>query len=236
MAIGETSTWSVLVEYKNDSTKGVTIDELAEAFDGPDGPKGDSVISAPEMLEPGDRWSVRLLSDGHRLEKILAQAVAEAGKAIRCADLPSTFGTVLACEVISLEELARRLDEEQLPELVGVSELARMLDVSRQRASELARTDRFPDPIAELDAGPVWIRLAVEAFVENWDRRPGRPTAVGLVPTESQKREVTGTSAGLRVAANRVQNNLKRVTSTKAKSVAARKKATAKAARKRISR
>lgn len=56
-----------------------------------------------------------------------------------------------------------------------------MLGVSRQRASELARSATFPPAVAELKAGPVFVRPAVERFVEGWSRRPGRPARDDLV-------------------------------------------------------
>ncbi len=45
-----------------------------------------------------------------------------------------------------MEELDRRIQESNAPELVGVAELASLLSVSRQRASELARSRGFPAP------------------------------------------------------------------------------------------
>jgi hypothetical protein len=39
----------------------------------------------------------------------------------------------------------------------------------------IARGDAFPEPYAELAAGPVWLEPMVRRFVESWERRPGRP-------------------------------------------------------------
>ncbi len=60
---------------------------------------------------------------------------------------------------------------------VGLSEVASILGVSRQRAVQLAVQYRdFPPPVAELAAGRVWDRAAVEAWAEaHKERRPGRP-------------------------------------------------------------
>ena len=68
-----------------------------------------------------------------------------------------------------------QLDEPNFPELVGITEIAELLGTSRQRASELARSARFPRPLAELAAGPVWPKPWIARFVEEWERRPGRP-------------------------------------------------------------
>ena len=56
-------------------------------------------------------------------------------------------------------------------DLVGVAEIAEMLGVSRQRVDAIARThDEFPDPVAELSAGRIWLRKDIEA----WARKTGR--------------------------------------------------------------
>lgn len=67
------------------------------------------------------------------------------------------------------------LEEPTHPELVGISEIADLLGTSRQRASELARSAKFPVPLADLKAGPVWPKPSVLRFCEEWDRKPGRP-------------------------------------------------------------
>ncbi len=78
-------------------------------------------------------------------------------------------------EVESMEELDRRIQESNAPELIGVAELAELIGVSRQRASELARSRDFPAPIVTLASGPIWRKAAVARHVSRWPRRPGRP-------------------------------------------------------------
>ncbi len=57
--------------------------------------------------------------------------------------------------------------------LVGVTEIAAMLGVSRQRVHQLTKEDPdFPRPAAVLSAGGVWERKAVE----EWAERTGRST------------------------------------------------------------
>lgn len=53
---------------------------------------------------------------------------------------------------------------------MGLTEIAEMLGVSRQRIDQLAHTDDFPEPVAELAAGRIWERADVEA----WARATGR--------------------------------------------------------------
>lgn len=55
-------------------------------------------------------------------------------------------------------------------DLVGVAEVATMLGVTRTRVSQLAKTDGFPTPVANLAAGPVWRT----ADVQEWARAKGR--------------------------------------------------------------
>lgn len=83
-----------------------------------------------------------------------------------------------AWSIVSLT--ARRTDQPDdlpgLPNLLGVAEVAKRLDVSKQRAAELARAHRlFPPPVAELASGPVWTAWQIGSFQRSWIRKPGRP-------------------------------------------------------------
>lgn len=55
-------------------------------------------------------------------------------------------------------------------DLMGTTEIAERLGVSRQRADQLSRTDGFPEPVAEIAAGRIWLREEVE----QWGRTSGR--------------------------------------------------------------
>jgi hypothetical protein len=60
--------------------------------------------------------------------------------------------------------------------LMGATEVAEYLHVSRQRVLELRQKHAdFPAPLEQLKAGPVWDKAEIERFLENWDRTPGRP-------------------------------------------------------------
>ena len=63
--------------------------------------------------------------------------------------------------------------------LVGLSEIATMLGVSRQRAGQLVRDyEDFPAPVAELASGRIWETAAVEAWSNTHPvRPPGRPAS-----------------------------------------------------------
>lgn len=106
---------------------------------------------------------------------------AAAAAAIAAIDTaaPFTAGwSAAAVEVLTVEEADRRLDLPAVPALVGVAELADLLEVSRQRASKVADTaPGFPAPIARLRSGPVWRRTDLDRFLDGWKRRPGRPAS-----------------------------------------------------------
>src|SRR5215207_5014425 len=54
--------------------------------------------------------------------------------------------------------------------LMGSSEIATLLGVSRQRVHQLAQREDFPVPVARLAAGPIW----ESADIERWARESGR--------------------------------------------------------------
>lgn len=54
--------------------------------------------------------------------------------------------------------------------LMGLHEIAELLDVSRARADQLVRQRDFPKPVAELKAGRIWRAEAVE----RWKEQRGR--------------------------------------------------------------
>lgn len=82
---------------------------------------------------------------------------------------------IVKVELMTADELATAVEQPTVPELVGITEISHILGVSRQRASELARSPKFPKPVTELASGPVWIAPNISRFVDEWERRPGRP-------------------------------------------------------------
>ena len=71
-------------------------------------------------------------------------------------------------------ELEAELARPALPGLVGITEAAEILGVSRQRAHVLAAGPDFPTAVAHLAAGPVYLEASVRAFAER-PRTSGRP-------------------------------------------------------------
>ena len=56
-------------------------------------------------------------------------------------------------------------------QVLGITEVAKLLGISRQRVDQLSKSDPdFPEPVAELGRGRVWSREAIEA----WAKATGR--------------------------------------------------------------
>lgn len=64
-----------------------------------------------------------------------------------------------------------------MAKLGGVSEVAEVLGLSRQRVAQLRNRPDFPDPVAEIASGPIWDLDAVAGWLGSGVRRgPGRPS------------------------------------------------------------
>jgi hypothetical protein len=120
-------------------------------------------------------WSAQLAVSEDLGDPVRAaqHAVDLVTSAARKAGLPPW--PVVKLEVTEWERFDAELDEPNTPDLVGVAELAELCGVTRQRASVLARSGGFPEPLAELASGPVWDLRMVQRFVREWARKPGRP-------------------------------------------------------------
>lgn len=84
-------------------------------------------------------------------------------------------GHPIAVEILTHDEQDRRDAEPRFPVLAGLAEAAAVLDVNKQRASQLQTRQGFPAPVAVLRSGPVWRVDDLERFAATWDRKPGRP-------------------------------------------------------------
>lgn len=59
--------------------------------------------------------------------------------------------------------------------VLGLSELASVLGVSKRTASRYTEREDFPPPAAELAMGPIWMEADVKAWLETNPVRRGRP-------------------------------------------------------------
>ncbi|MGH2747285.1 MAG: hypothetical protein ACRDKB_05120 [Actinomycetota bacterium] len=120
-----------------------------------------------------NRYTVRLALEVSPPEAVVSEAINAVTTYADKAGLPNW--PFIKIEATEWEQFEQELDEPTFPNIIGVSELAQILDVSRQRASELARAAHFPKPFAGLASGPVWLEPTIRRFVAEWERRPGRP-------------------------------------------------------------
>lgn len=161
--------WSVAVGFGQLPSAAATLDarisDLAERLAG----------MAPAIGAGESSLTVRLAVEADDAVAAAASAVPEVLGALDAVGLGA--GPVTDLEVTEWSSFEKRLEEPTIPELVGITEIAGILGTSRQRASELARSPRFPAPLADLAAGPVWLKPNIARFVQEWDRRPGRPKA-----------------------------------------------------------
>ena len=168
--------WSVLLEYAappGADTIAVTDerwDSLMETVE----PFAGIISTAP------DRCSLRL-SVSARDEVTAAVAGHDlAVKAFANVGLPEW--SCIRLEALTEAELNADLARSNFPDLLGVAEMADRFGVSRQRIHTLRKRPDFPAPVVELAAGPIWLRAAAEAFLQIWDRKPGRPSMQDLLP------------------------------------------------------
>jgi len=102
----------------------------------------------------------------------VAKAAEEALRAIN-AVAPARLAAV---RIMTTAEHDRQLASPG-SQLVGVTETAELLGVTRQRLAVLRRRPEFPAPLAELAAGPIWRAGDLSRFAAGWQRKPGRPAA-----------------------------------------------------------
>ena len=172
-------------------------------------------------------WAVQLtIEDAEEPTQAAEWALRAARDAAAKAGLP--LWPVVKLEATEWERFDASLDEPNTPDLVGVAELAKLCGVSRQRASALARSDGFPEPLAELASGPVWDLRMVQRFVRQWSRKPGRP-AKAVQPSKPVGGNVVGFPTPRSAASRPFATPAKRAASGGFKMQAA--KAAAKAAR-----
>jgi len=124
---------------------------------------------------PGATFSVRIWAAGSESDafaKVASTAIEIFDAA--CEKTGITHKGVARLDILTEPYLERDLQREP-EEYAGVSEVAELMGVSRQRVSEIRARDDFPEPVAELAAGPVWAVSSLRSFVANWPRKPGRP-------------------------------------------------------------
>lgn len=96
-------------------------------------------------------------------------------------------GELVAVHTMTGEENDRRIAAPQL-EPMGIAEIAKLLDVSKQRVFQLMKRTDFPAPFAKLACGNIWRKGDLSTFMDSWTRKPGRPwpaTVAGEAPAQA---------------------------------------------------
>lgn len=96
------------------------------------------------------------------------QTLREASASVGLPEAP-----VVDVEASTLAEVTRAHSDVEVPELIGVTELAELLGVGHHLVTLLVRAKGFPPPAAELNAGPVWTVAAVDRFLRRVRSDPG---------------------------------------------------------------
>ena len=175
---GETrvSTWAVYVEFDGANADEQACEQLTEQLV-PVFPDGG--VSVGLERQRGGRLSVQVAVDvpdglGARAWRRALNDVAEA--ATRGLRALGRSAEVIDVQVTQWEEFQRRLLQPVVPEMITLSDVARLAGVSQQRMSQVA--DDNPDfPPVVVPGTTLRVRRAVEAFLAGWERRPGRRSA-----------------------------------------------------------
>ncbi|MGH9048186.1 MAG: hypothetical protein ACRDY4_00475 [Acidimicrobiia bacterium] len=161
--------WRVRVEVRRPESLAAGEDSIA-TFLAKLADRGAAVADTPGS----DTYSAELSVDTPTPVHAVARLVEVVRRAAALAGMPEW--PVVHAQATSGDELDRQIAHPGLPELVGVSEIAAILGVSRQRTHALAHRDDFPEPVARLASGSVWTRPSITLFAESWKRKPGRPS------------------------------------------------------------
>ena len=179
-----TRQWAVTLDYTVDVDRDdpAAVEDLAVVLaDALDDLRPEAAAVAASDVD--DRLSVVLTLDSgtDRGGHPPLGAAGEADGLVRSAAVKAGLGERLRTVRVTVADYAfvdAENDAPAHPALVGVTEVAGLLGVSRQRVTQLDRDlDDFPRPLARLAAGPVWVAAEVRAFEHRWARRPGRPSA-----------------------------------------------------------
>jgi hypothetical protein len=109
------------------------------------------------MWESGGRWYARVLDAPMYVE------VTGTSKLGCLRELRNTAGDGVDLTV------------EIVPSIAGVAEAAEIMGWDKRRVITYIDRGHFPEPVASLASGRVWLREDVEAYAEDWRAR--HPTA-----------------------------------------------------------
>jgi hypothetical protein len=129
---------------------------------------------SPALAKSKDLLRTALVLDAPDAESAIMVALRHVRSALRATNIETVLTQISA---VTNEVMAARLREGSIPRLVGITEIAKYLGVTRQRASELAKSNGFPPSVTRLASGPVWLEASMMHFASRWKRVPGRRSA-----------------------------------------------------------
>lgn len=178
--------WSVLVEARSETETIDSEDPRTDAFMDHLAKYG-GVVSAG-----GHVWSARITVPGPTAGSALDTGADIVDDAAGRSEMPAW--AYVRVELLRDDELERELARPTFPDVVGSGEVLELMGISKQRLWQLRQTDDFPQPMVTLSATPIWMRAAIESFMERWNRKVGRPSKVQelLGANEDLEREIAG--------------------------------------------
>jgi predicted DNA-binding transcriptional regulator AlpA len=168
--------WSVLVETKApEDPESLDDDQVMELLE-----EVASHLIDFSVAASGDHrgWSVRLYIETDVGPNAAVTAVETGSERVRqyAEKVGLPMWPVVRTEAVESDTFHAELEVSNFPNILGTTEVTEMLGVSRQRLHELRSLGRFPEPMVELAATPLWIRSTVDSFLAGWSRKPGRPS------------------------------------------------------------
>lgn len=125
-------------------------------------------------------WSARIAVEAPSAAEAVSGAAATVAGIAEKSGLPPW--PVVRAGAVREDVLDADLTRPQLPDLVSGREAAELLGVSIQRVHQLASEHPdFPAPAYKLRAASLWLRPAIVAFEQRWERKAGRPRKVSDV-------------------------------------------------------
>lgn len=114
----------------------------------------------------GTRLDATVIVDAESLLDAAQRAIARVTERVA--------GVVIAVNAMTSDENDRRINAPRL-EIIGITEIAELLSVSKQRVFQLMERDDFPRPFAVLACGSIWRKGDLSTFADGWQRKAGRP-------------------------------------------------------------
>jgi predicted DNA-binding transcriptional regulator AlpA len=167
--------WSVLVETKAPKAKKSARQRYIDLA----GDLADRLAARSGSVAGDERgWEARISVETGDGPDAAFEAVELGRNTILAAavDVGIPMWPVIRAEAVEEDTFHAQLEVSNFPDVLGTTEVAELLGITRQRLHQLRSAGRFPEPIRDLAATPLWIRATVDSFVAGWDRTPGRPS------------------------------------------------------------